>query len=230
MVECFVQRQSLQEQDCVDRWRADYFYGPITRQDVMVINKVGSPIGSFFGLVTDGYFKDQADANAHLAVGNCAVGAGLTGVPCQSGAAPDASSLWIRTVTASSTIRIVRSSAVPIRTSRWVSALERTAAPWDASATIFGTFGNKIYDDQKEWYVFRNFQTNVLKDMLQNSWSPQNLNAKYPRLDIKRQLQRRAEHLLCRRWCIHATTERSDRLHAPRWRALSPRGPGLHPG
>src|SRR5258705_6587163 len=61
----------------------DYFYGPdITRQDVMVINQVGHPIGSFFGLVTDGYFRDQADANAHLAVANCGLGTGLTAVPC----------------------------------------------------------------------------------------------------------------------------------------------------
>jgi hypothetical protein len=31
--------------------------------------------------------------------------------------------------------------------------------------------------------VFRNFETNVRKDLLANSWTPQNLNAKYPRLD-----------------------------------------------
>jgi hypothetical protein len=55
---------------------------------------------------------------------------------------------------------------------------------WDLSATFFGTFGNKIFDVQKEWYVFRNFNTNVRQDILTNSWTPTNLNAKYPILDI----------------------------------------------
>jgi hypothetical protein len=35
-----------------------------------------------------------------------------------------------------------------------------------------------------EFYVFREFETNVRKDLLANSWTPQNLNAKYPRLDV----------------------------------------------
>jgi len=163
----------------------DYFYGPdITRQDVMVINQVGHPIGSFFGLVTDGYFRDQADANAHLAIGNCGVGTGLTGVPCQSGAAPGR--LKFKDTNGDGVVdnqdRTITGSPHPNFTMGIGLGAHR--GQWDASATIFGTYGNKIYDDQKEWYVFRNFQTNVLKDMLQNSWSPQNLNAKYPRLDI----------------------------------------------
>jgi hypothetical protein len=54
---------------------------------------------------------------------------------------------------------------------------------WDVSATFFGTFGNDIFENQKEFYVFREFNTNVKKDLLANSWTPQNQNAKYPRLD-----------------------------------------------
>jgi hypothetical protein len=55
---------------------------------------------------------------------------------------------------------------------------------FDASATFFGTWGNKIFNVQKEFYVFRNFETNVRKDLLANSWTPTNLDAKYPRLDV----------------------------------------------
>jgi hypothetical protein len=55
---------------------------------------------------------------------------------------------------------------------------------WDLSATLFGTFGNQIFDVQKEFYVFRNFSTNVRQDLLTDSWTPQNPNAKYPRLDV----------------------------------------------
>jgi hypothetical protein len=63
---------------------------------------------------------------------------------------------------------------------------------WDLSFTLFGTFGNEIFDTQKEYYVFRNFSTNVRKDLLTDSWcmagddgctTPADPNAKYPRLD-----------------------------------------------
>src|SRR5207237_139741 len=55
---------------------------------------------------------------------------------------------------------------------------------WDASATFFGSYGNKLFENQMEFYVFREFETNVKKDLLANSWSPTNLNPKYPRIDI----------------------------------------------
>jgi len=31
---------------------------------------------------------------------------------------------------------------------------------------VFGTFGNQIFDDQKDFYVFRDFSTNVRNDLL----------------------------------------------------------------
>ena len=40
-----------------------------------------------------------------------------------------------------------------------------------------------MFDAQKQWYVFGTFQTNVRNDIIQNSWTPTNLNAKYPRVD-----------------------------------------------
>ena len=55
---------------------------------------------------------------------------------------------------------------------------------WDASATIFGTYGNKIFNNQLDFTVFQDFSSNVQKDLLANSWTPTNLNAKYPRLDV----------------------------------------------
>src|ERR1051325_8405791 len=79
---------------------------------------------------------------------------------------------------------------------------------WDVSATLFGTFGNKIFNAQKYWYVFRYFDTNVRSDLLANSvvldgicgqtppvppdtvpgfacpGKVTNPNAKYPRLDV----------------------------------------------
>src|SRR5260370_42525645 len=63
---------------------------------------------------------------------------------------------------------------------------------WDLSATVFGSFGAKIYDAQRDFYVFRDFSTNVVKDRLTNSFcitgdagcaTPGDQNAKYPRLN-----------------------------------------------
>src|SRR5207245_9579389 len=63
---------------------------------------------------------------------------------------------------------------------------------WDLSATLFGSFGAKIYDAQKDFYVFRDFSTNVVSDRLTNSFcitgdegctNPGDQSAKYPRLN-----------------------------------------------
>jgi TonB-linked SusC/RagA family outer membrane protein len=158
----------------------DYFFGPNPlREGQAVINQVGEPIGSFYGLVADGYFRDQADANAHLPVGNCG-----SGTPCQDGAAPGR--IKFKDVNGDGVVdnsdRTVIGSPHPSFTMGIDLGAHRGS--WDASATIFGTYGNKIFDNQKDFYVFRDFQTNVLKDRLSNSWSPTNQNAKYPILDI----------------------------------------------
>ena len=58
------------------------------------------------------------------------------------------------------------------------------ALSFSVAATVFGTFGNDIFDTQKEAYIFRNFSANVRNDLLEKSWTPETANsAKYPRLD-----------------------------------------------
>ena len=147
----------------------DFFYGPIsTRVGNAVINQVGQPIGSFFGLQADGFFKDAADVAAHAA---------------QDGAAPGRLK-FVDTngdgkITAAD--RVIIGSPHPKFTAGLDLGVRRGS--WDLNGTVFGTFGNKILDAQKDFYVFRDFSTNVRDDLLANSWTPQNLNAKYPRLD-----------------------------------------------
>jgi TonB-linked SusC/RagA family outer membrane protein len=147
----------------------DFFYGPIsTRVGNAVINKVGSPIGSFFGLVADGYFKDAADVAASAK---------------QDGAAPgrikfrDTNGDGVIT----STDRVIIGSPHPSFTGGLDLGFHR--GNWDLAGTVFGIFGNDIFDAQKDFYVFRDFSTNVRKDLLAESWTPSNLDAKYPRLD-----------------------------------------------
>jgi TonB-linked SusC/RagA family outer membrane protein len=158
----------------------DFFFGPIaTRFGNQVINQVGHPIGSFYGLVTDGYFQTAAEAAAHTAnaAGVCAT------PPCQDGAAPgrfkfkDTNGDGI----VNAADRTIIGSPHPDFTAGLDLGLRR--GPFDLNATLFGSFGNEIFENQKEFYVFRQFETNVRKDLFENSWTPQNPNAKYPRID-----------------------------------------------
>jgi TonB-linked SusC/RagA family outer membrane protein len=147
----------------------NFFYGPIsTRFGNQVINQVGSPIGSFYGLIADGYFRDAADVAAHAK---------------QDGAAPGR--IKFRDTNGDGTVtpadRVIIGNPHPNFTAGLDLGYRR--GNWDVSGNLFGSFGNDIWDAQKEFYVFRNFSTNVRSDLLANSWRPDNLNAKYPILD-----------------------------------------------
>ncbi len=147
----------------------DFFYGPIsTRIGNAIINQVGQPIGSFYGLKADGFFKDAADVSAHAR---------------QDGAAPGRIKFvdvnGDKQITAAD--RTIIGSPHPNFTSSFDVGYRH--GNWDLSASVFGSFGNKIFDAQKDFYIFRDFSTNVRKDLLENSWTPTNQNAKYPRLD-----------------------------------------------
>lgn len=174
----------------------DFFFGPVsTRYGNQVINQVGYPIGSFYGLEWDGFFEDQAAADDYSYIDPANPDLGCP-VACQDGAAPGR----IRFVDqptdndGDGTIdgpdgvinaedRIVIGSPHPDFTAGLDFALEM--GRFDFAATVFGTFGNDIWDVQKEFYVFRNFSTNVRRDLLTDSWTPATAaTAKYPRLDV----------------------------------------------
>ena len=157
-----------------------FFYGPIsTRYGNQVINQLGSPIGSFYGLIANGYFPDAADALSHATVaGTCPA------APCQDGAAMGR--LRFKDVNGDGKITLADRTIIGSPHPDFTAGLDLGYRwkNWDFSGTVFGTFGNEIFDVQKEFYVFRNFSTNVRKDLLTDSWTPTNQNAKYPRLDI----------------------------------------------
>ena len=148
----------------------DFFYGPIsTRFGNQVINQVGNPIGSFYGLVSEGFFRDAADVAAHAD---------------QDGAAPGR--IKFRDVNGDGQVTLADRTIIGSPHPDFTAGLD-LGYRWrdfDVSATLFGTFGNEIFDAQKEYYVFRNFSTNVRRDLLTDSWTPENPNAKYPRLDV----------------------------------------------
>jgi TonB-linked SusC/RagA family outer membrane protein len=148
----------------------DFFYGPITtRYGNQVINKVGYPIGSFYGYIADGFFSDDADVKAHAT---------------QDGAAPGR--IKFRDVNGDGKISLDDRTVIGNPHPSFTGGLDLgyKRGNWDATATLFGSFGNDIFENQKEFYVFREFDANVKKDLLANSWTPDHKNAKYPRLDV----------------------------------------------
>jgi hypothetical protein len=148
----------------------NFFYGPIaTRYGNQVINMVGHPMGSFYGYIAEGMFRDAADVAAHAT---------------QDGAAPGR--LKFKDVNGDGKITLDDRTIIGSPHPKFTASLDLGAhhGNWDVSGTLFGTFGNKIFNVQKEFYVFRNFETNVRKDLLANSWTPTNLNAKYPQIDV----------------------------------------------
>ncbi|HEX2693662.1 MAG TPA: SusC/RagA family TonB-linked outer membrane protein [Gemmatimonadaceae bacterium] len=150
-----------------------FFFGPgatrIALDGSQTINMIGHPIGSFYGYIADGYFQNAADVAAHAT---------------QDGAAPGR--IKFRDVNGDGKITAEDRTIIGSPHPNFTAGLDLGAhrGSWDASATIFGTYGNKIFENQMDFYVFQDFSSNVRKDLLANSWTPQNPNAKYPILDI----------------------------------------------
>jgi TonB-linked SusC/RagA family outer membrane protein len=150
-----------------------FFFGPgatrIALDGSQTINMVGHPIGAFYGYVADGYFQNAADIAAHAT---------------QDGAAPGR--IKFRDLNGDGVIDASDRTIIGSPHPKFTAGLDLGAhrGNWDASATVFGTYGNKIFENQMDFYVFQDFSSNVRKDLLANSWTPQNPNAKYPILDI----------------------------------------------
>jgi len=149
----------------------DFVYGPggLSRYGNMLINQVGHPIGAFYGLIADGLFRDAADVAAHAA---------------QDGKAPGR--IKFRDVNGDGTVTLADRAIIGSPHPDFTAGLDLgyRRGNWDLSGTFFGSFGNEIFEEQKEFYVFRNFSTNVREDLLTDSWTPENPDAKYPRLDV----------------------------------------------
>ena len=150
------------------------FQGPISiREQNPVINMLNEPIGSFYGLVAEGYYMDSADAAPYFSSG------------ARAGRIKFKDLNNDGLITAAD--RDIIGSPHPDFTAGLDLSVRR--GQWEVSATLFGTFGNEIFNSQKYWYVFRYFDTNVRSDLLDNAvvlnaqGQVTNPGAKYPRID-----------------------------------------------
>jgi len=138
----------------IDNLGTQSFVGPISlREQNPVINMVGQPIGAFYGLVADGYYRDSLDAAPFW----------------NDGARPGR--IKFKDLDGDTAItsndRTIIGSPHPDFTGGLDLSVRHGA--WDISATLFATIGNEIFNSQKYWYVFRYFDTNVRSDLLANS-------------------------------------------------------------
>jgi TonB-dependent starch-binding outer membrane protein SusC len=147
----------------------------------VTVNRVGDPVGAFYGLVNDGIFQNQAEIDQLNAQARQ-----ITGDPTaiyQDGAAPGR--LRFQDVDGDGRVTSDDRTVIGDPHPDFTGGLSLGMAwrNWDLGGTLLGTFGNEIFDVQKEFYVFRLFNTNVRRDLLTDSWTPDNQDAKYPILD-----------------------------------------------
>src|SRR2546428_673696 len=148
-------------------------------------------MGAFYGFIADGYYQDSVDA-AQCGNGNPA------GQCWNDGARPGR--IKFRDLNGDGRITAADQTIIGTPHPSFTAGLDLSLRPGAGgiSAALFGAVWDKIFDVQKEFYVFRNFSTNVRSDMLDNSavlngpcdktngCSGQltNPDAKYPRLDV----------------------------------------------
>lgn len=140
-----------------------------SRIGIVNFNMVGEPISTFYGWTTDGYFQNQAEVDAHAD---------------QQGKAPGR----IRFVDLNEDGTINDEDKGPIGNPHPDFTLGFNlgfnVGRFDFTAFLFSSIGNEIFNYQKLFDVFSFFNSNVRKDVVTNSWTPSNPNAKYPINDL----------------------------------------------
>jgi len=128
----------------------------------------GRAIGEFYGYKVTGYFKDAADVAKSPAQSGAAPGEFKYADINHSGAITDSDRTWIGNPNPKFTYGL---------------NLALTWKNFDFSVFFYGSYGNDVFNYIKYWTVFPQvFEGNVQKDLLTHSWTPTNLNPKYPQI------------------------------------------------
>ncbi len=150
----------------IDGARTEFFpQNSIGRIGNISYNPIGKPISTFYGWQTDGIFQSQAEVDAHADQTGKAVG-----------------QLRLRDLNADGVINDddLGDIGSPHPTFTAGMNLGVNFGDFDVSTFWTASVGNKIYNYNKLFEVFRFFNANVRKDVLENSWSPSNPDGIYP--------------------------------------------------
>lgn len=175
----------------------DFFFGPIATRfatQSTSMNMLGHPIGSFYGLMLEGIYHDQAEIDQLNELAKQRNPDNPDAV-YHEGAAPGR--FRFEDINGDGRVsgedRTIIGDPHPDFTAGLNLGLRWKR--WDFNASLFGTFGNDIFDVQKEFYVFRLFNSNVRRDLLTDAAVVENgvvtnPDAKYPRLDVNDEISR----------------------------------------
>jgi len=149
----------------VDELSSPIFVNPV-RNGFITRDAVGSPIGSFYGYKVIGYFSSAAD---------------VANSPKQSDAAPGRFKYGDTDGDGKITDNDRVNIGNPNPNFTYGVNLSLGYKGFDFSMVLYGSYGNKDYNYIKYWTNFYSTLTgNKSKDLLNNSWSPTNLNPKTP--------------------------------------------------
>ncbi|MHB1921964.1 MAG: SusC/RagA family TonB-linked outer membrane protein [Chitinophagaceae bacterium] len=147
----------------------NYFDVGGTRIGNVVRNEVGHPISSFYGYKVIGYFSDANDVAKSPTQQDAAPGRFKYADIDGDGKITDADRTFIGN---------------PNPKLTYGFNVNATFKNFDLTAIFYGSYGNQIFNYVKYWTNFwASFQGNKSKDLLYNSWTPQNHNAKAPILE-----------------------------------------------
>ncbi|MDH3651405.1 MAG: hypothetical protein OEQ53_17110, partial [Saprospiraceae bacterium] len=140
-----------------------------SRIGIVNFNQVGEPISSFYGWTADGYFQSQAEVDAHAD---------------QNGAAPGR--IRFQDLNNDGVINDDDKGAIgnPHPDFTLGFNLGVDVGQFDFSVFLYASVGNEVFNYEKLFNVFSFFNANVRKDVVTDSWTPSNPNAKYPINDL----------------------------------------------
>jgi hypothetical protein len=128
----------------------------------------GHAVGEFFGYKVIGYFQNAADVAKSPIQANAAPGTFKYQDVDNSGTIDQNDRTWIGNPNPKLTYGL---------------NLAATWKSFDFSAFFYGSYGNDVFNYIKYWIDFPQvFEGGVSKDLITNSWSPTNLNPKYPQI------------------------------------------------
>ncbi|MTB50949.1 TonB-dependent receptor [Lewinella sp. W8] len=164
--------------------------GPGTRVGNTTINRLGNPIGTFFGFIQDGIWQNQAEIDAADAID------GDASTTFQPNAAPGRfrwrdvdgfdPETGERTGVPDGIIDDADRTIIGNPHPDFTAGLNIGVSykNFDLTAFFFGSFGNDIFNSTKQFTIFRQFNTNADRRILTESWSPSNPTGTLPALDI----------------------------------------------
>ena len=146
----------------------EFFANSGTRIGVLTVNRVGLPIGSFYGYETDGIFASQAEVDAHADQAGKAIGRIRFKDLNNDGTVDDQD-------------RAVLGNMHPSFTGGLSFGMNY--GDFDVSAFIFGQYGNQIWNFNKLFTHFSQFESNIANEVIDNHWSTTNTGSVIPAPD-----------------------------------------------